>query len=100
MANWKQLPVVVVFLAAAAWGQAKAQPVHRAAANRGQPPPAAVPASPADRGQQVFVHNCSRCHAAPEGFPASIAATIAMHMRVRANLSAGDYKALLRFLKL
>ena len=51
-----------------------------------------------DMGQQVFNQNCSRCHNAPEGFSPSISGTIAMHMRVRANLSDADYKALLRFL--
>jgi mono/diheme cytochrome c family protein len=51
-----------------------------------------------DRGQQVFAQNCSRCHNTPEGFPPSISGTIAMHMRVRANLSEADYKTLLRFL--
>lgn len=51
-----------------------------------------------DRGQQVFNQNCSRCHSAPEGFASSISGTIAMHMRVRANLSKADYTALLHFL--
>lgn len=51
-----------------------------------------------DRGQEVFDQNCSRCHNAPEGFPPNISGTIAKHMRVRANLSDADYKALLRFL--
>lgn len=51
-----------------------------------------------DRGQQVFEQNCSRCHNAPQGFPANVTGTIAMHMRVRANLSEADYKALKRFL--
>jgi cytochrome c5 len=51
-----------------------------------------------DRGQEVFNQNCSRCHNAPEGFSANISGTIAKHMRVRANLSDADYKALLRFL--
>ena len=49
-------------------------------------------------GQQVFQRNCARCHAAPEGFPASISVTVALHMRVRAGLSDKDYKALLEFL--
>lgn len=58
------------------------------------------PASTAhtDRGQQVFEQNCARCHNAPEGFSPHISGTIAMHMRVRANLSAADYEALRRFL--
>jgi mono/diheme cytochrome c family protein len=59
-----------------------------------KPAPAANP----DRGQQVFDQNCSRCHNPPEGFPPRISGTIALHMRVRANLSAEDYKALLHFL--
>jgi mono/diheme cytochrome c family protein len=63
-------------------------------------PSPAKPASTAqpDRGQQVFAQNCSRCHNAPEGFAPQISGTIAMHMRVRANLSDADYKALRRFL--
>lgn len=55
-------------------------------------------AQPADRGQQVFDHNCSRCHQAPEGFPQSISGTVAHHMKVRGNLSEKDYQALLEFL--
>jgi len=51
-----------------------------------------------DRGQQVFAQNCSRCHNAPEGFSNHISGTVARHMRVRANLSDADYKALLKFL--
>jgi cytochrome c5 len=63
-------------------------------------PAQSKPASSAhiDRGQQVFDQNCSRCHNAPEGFSPHISGTIAMHMRVRANLSAADYEALRRFL--
>jgi cytochrome c5 len=54
--------------------------------------------TPPDRGQQVFDQNCSRCHNPPEGFSPRISGTIALHMRVRANLGADDYKALLHFL--
>lgn len=49
-------------------------------------------------GQQVFQQNCSRCHNAPESFPASITGTIVRHMRVRANLSRHDERVLLKFL--
>jgi mono/diheme cytochrome c family protein len=59
-----------------------------------KPAPAANP----DRGQQIFDQNCSRCHNPPEGFSPRISGAIALHMRVRANLSAEDYKALLHFL--
>jgi cytochrome c5 len=51
-----------------------------------------------DRGQQVFNQNCSRCHSQPQGFSPSVAGAVARHMRVRANLSEADYKALLHFL--
>jgi cytochrome c5 len=50
------------------------------------------------RGQVVFERNCSRCHNPPQGFSTRISGTVAMHMRVRANLSDPDYKALVRFL--
>ena len=55
------------------------------------------PASP-DRGQRVFQQNCARCHSAPEAFPPSAAGAVARHMRVRANLSEADFRALLHFL--
>lgn len=50
------------------------------------------------RGQKVFEQNCYRCHQVPEGFSPSISGTVAKHMRVRANLSDDDYKALVKFL--
>jgi cytochrome c5 len=49
-------------------------------------------------GQEVFQQNCARCHNAPESFSPSISGTVAHHMRVRANLSEEQYKALLTFL--
>lgn len=52
----------------------------------------------AEEGQRVFQQNCSRCHNAPESFPPSITGTILRHMRVRANLSRHQEKALLEFL--
>jgi cytochrome c5 len=53
---------------------------------------------PSSDGQRVFEQNCARCHSAPEGFSPSISGTIARHMRVRANLSQDDERALLKFL--
>lgn len=50
------------------------------------------------RGEHVFQRNCARCHDAPQGFPPQISGTILRHMRVRANLSAADEKALLHFM--
>jgi mono/diheme cytochrome c family protein len=55
------------------------------------------PAMP-DRGQRVFQQNCARCHAAPQGFSPSASGAVARHMRVRANLSDADFRALLHFL--
>jgi cytochrome c5 len=60
---------------------------HRMPAENGQ-----------DEGQRVFAEQCSRCHNAPQGFSPRIAGTISRHMRVRANLSAEEERALLRFL--
>jgi cytochrome c5 len=51
-----------------------------------------------DEGQRVFDANCSRCHAAPQGFSPRIAGTVVRHMRVCASLSEQDEKALLHFL--
>jgi cytochrome c5 len=72
----------------------------KSAQDKSQPPaaPKTVQAADQDRGQQVFNQNCSRCHNAPEGFSPRISTTVAKHMRVRANLSEADYKALVRFL--
>lgn len=80
-------------VATAAAGQMNTQPRKQP-----NPPQRATHAASPDKGQQVFEQNCSRCHNPPEGFGPSISGTIAMHMRVRANLSEEDYKALLRFL--
>lgn len=49
-------------------------------------------------GERVFAQNCSRCHTAPQGFPPSISGTIVRHMRVRANLSREDERAILKYL--
>jgi len=60
--------------------------------------PQKVQATSPSRGEQVFHQNCYRCHQEPRGFSPSVSGTIAKHMRVRANLSDEDYKALLKFL--
>jgi cytochrome c5 len=83
----------LVLTAALAFGQATSSPQQ----SRPHAKSKAVHAVDQDRGQQVFDQNCSRCHNAPEGFSPSISSTVAMHMRVRANLNEADYKALLRY---
>jgi cytochrome c5 len=50
-----------------------------------------------NEGQRVFEQNCSRCHNPPDGFSPRISSTVVRHMRVRANLSEADMKALEKF---
>lgn len=84
----------VVLAGSAAVAEMKGPPEQSEPAATGPTPQTASK----DRGQQVFNENCSRCHNAPGGFSPRISGTIAKHMRVRANLSDADYKALLKFL--
>jgi cytochrome c5 len=51
----------------------------------------------ANDGQRVFEQNCSRCHNPPDGFSPRISSTVVRHMRVRANLSEADMKAIEKF---
>jgi mono/diheme cytochrome c family protein len=98
MKHFARLTWGLLLLAASAaigQGQTKTSPPQQP---QSKVSPKAVHAMNPDRGQEVFNQNCSRCHTAPEGFSQSVSGTIAMHMRVRANLSDADYKALLRFL--
>lgn len=53
---------------------------------------------PSSDGERIFQQNCVRCHHAPEGFSPSISGTIVRHMRVRANLSRQDERAILKYL--
>jgi mono/diheme cytochrome c family protein len=67
------------------------------------PPARTAQAQPAHdddtaQGQRLFKQNCARCHDAPQGFPPQVSGTVLRHMRVRANLSASDEKALLHFM--
>jgi hypothetical protein len=55
-------------------------------------------ASETTRGQKVFLQNCGRCHNLPEVPSRREVRAVVRHMRVRANLSAEDEKALLQFL--
>jgi hypothetical protein len=50
-----------------------------------------------DEGERAFMEHCSRCHNAPQGFSPRIAGTITRHMRVRANLSPEEERAVLKF---
>lgn len=88
--------IVLTTISPAMWAQSQGPtkpPTH--AAQKGTP---AAGGMSADDGQRVFEQNCSRCHAAPDGFSPRLSGTVAMHMRVRASLSRADAQALLRFL--
>ena len=64
-----------------------------------RPSSAATPVSPhVNEGQRVFEQNCSRCHNPPDGFSPRISGAVVRHMRVRANLSDTDMKAIMQFL--
>lgn len=84
--------VALVACAAVAFGlprssaDAKGQPKKKEAAVQQDP------------GERAFQANCSRCHYAPEQLRRSVSGTVVRHMRVRANLSADDEKAILRYL--
>jgi len=62
-----------------------------------QPAPTPAAAKLPDPGERAFQVNCSRCHNPPEQLNPRITGTVVRHMRVRANLSAADERALLRF---
>lgn len=49
-------------------------------------------------GELVFRNHCNHCHSAPEQLNPRITGTVLRHMRVRANLSARDERALLDYL--
>ena len=83
------LPVAIALTAVAQTTQTAASPTAPAQKKQAQHEPTS--------GEQVFAQNCSRCHAAPDGFSPHISGTVVLHMRVRASLSQHDEQELLRF---
>lgn len=49
-------------------------------------------------GEKRFRTNCGRCHMAPHKFPPRTMATIVRHMRVRAMITDGDMRLILRYM--
>jgi cytochrome c5 len=94
--------IALLAVAAAALGQPN--PAHKPATRRTltqivkQTPQGESAQVHSDAGERVFQANCGRCHSAPEQFSPSISGTILRHMRVRANLSAEDERAILRYI--
>lgn len=50
-----------------------------------------------DEGERVFAEHCSRCHNAPQSISPRITGTVVRHMRVRANLTGEEERAVLHF---
>ena len=73
-------------------------PPAKSAVNSGNPEVTKTSTDEGNIGEQKFQQNCSRCHNAPQGFPARISGTIVRHMRVRASLSEEDAREILRYL--
>lgn len=55
------------------------------------------PQTPPD-GEAVYKTNCTRCHAAPPSLNERQTRVVVSHMRVRANLTEVDAKAVLQYL--
>lgn len=86
---------VVLTLSASCIAAAQTSTQTKAVAH---PTQTSVHAAPkVNEGQRVFEQNCSRCHNPPDGFSPRISSTVVRHMRVRANLSEEDAKALMKF---
>lgn len=85
----------MIMVAASITAQSTASAPHSAAKKHSYSP---KPAMQQSDGERVFHQNCSRCHNAPQSFSPSISGAIVRHMRIRANLSRQDERAILRFL--
>ena len=48
---------------------------------------------------EAYKNNCMRCHASVQEYSPAQTATIVNHMRVRANLTEADSKAILQYLQ-
>lgn len=99
------LVLTLALCAAATWAQ-QSKPVAgstAAAANAARPAAAATSTTKPVRtksldGDATYKANCARCHAAPRKFSERRMATVMVHMRVRANLTEEETKAILKYL--
>lgn len=94
LVNWLPTTMSIILVVAASMSALAAAVPHPGAKQQGSSPKAAQQSE----GERAFRQNCSRCHSAPEGFPPSISGSIVRHMRVRANLSSQEERAILKFL--
>ena len=78
--------------------QGQTAPTTSAASQASQKPKTSSrKSSNGSEGERIYEQNCSRCHAAPDGFSPHISGTVVLHMRVRASLSQHDEQELMRF---
>ncbi len=86
--------VVAIMVAIAAGGSTTAHGADNA-------PAVAEAKAPAKGGAQLWAENCARCHnvRSPASYSDAQWEVALMHMRVRANLTAEEYKKVLEFLK-
>lgn len=63
--------------------------------------PAVATAAPAESGARLWAQNCVRCHniRSPRSYSDAQWDVAMLHMRVRANLTAAEHKAIVAFLK-
>jgi cytochrome c553 len=64
------------------------------AANPAKPPQAVKTPD----GEEAYRTNCTRCHNTPPSLTERQTRVVVLHMRVRANLTEGDAKAILHYL--
>lgn len=81
---------------AAAWSQSPT-PSKASAPRKALTSPDNTPTQISE-GERLFHENCGRCHNPPEDLSPREARAVVRQMRVRANLTAKDERALLKFL--
>lgn len=99
------LVLTFALCAAATWAQER-KPVAdstAAAPNAARPAAAVTSTTKLVRvegldADAAYKANCVRCHAAPRKFSERRMATVMLHMRVRANLTEEETKAILKYL--
>jgi cytochrome c5 len=69
--------------------------------NQGDSHPSFFKAAPAKGGAQLWAENCTRCHyiRPPDAFSAAQWGLLMHHMRSRADLTGGEEREILRFLR-
>ncbi|HEY6904314.1 MAG TPA: hypothetical protein VI216_08400 [Candidatus Acidoferrales bacterium] len=110
--KWPTLAVLALGVLSVCSNSASAQEARKLAANAPDAPPGsaahanAAPSSAPSQddarwrleGEKRFATNCGRCHQAPHKYPPRVMATVVRHMRVRATITDGDMRYILRYI--